>query len=60
MDLDKTALSLFSSGGIGDLALRQAGLEIVVSNEILEERHAVYRIELSKHDLHNGRHLGAR
>lgn len=36
------AISLFSSGGIGDLALREAGFEIIVSNELLEERHALF------------------
>ena len=43
MNQSKTAVSLFSSGGIGDLALRHAGFEIVISNEILEDRHAVYQ-----------------
>lgn len=38
----KTAISLFSSGGIGDLALRQAGFDILVSSELLEDRHAVF------------------
>ncbi len=37
-----TALSLFTSGGLGDLALRQAGFDILVSNELLEDRHAVF------------------
>lgn len=37
-----TAISLFTSGGIGDLALRHAGFEILVSNELLAERHAVF------------------
>lgn len=37
-----TAISLFTSGGIGDLALRAAGFEILVSNELLAERHAVF------------------
>jgi DNA (cytosine-5)-methyltransferase 1 len=37
-----SAVSLFSSGGIGDLAIRQAGFEILVSNELLEDRHAVF------------------
>jgi len=43
MSQENTALSLFSSGGIGDLALRRAGYEIVVSNELLQDRHAVYQ-----------------
>lgn len=37
-----TAISLFTSGGIGDLALRDAGFEILVSNEKLADRHAVF------------------
>ena len=37
-----TAISLFSSGGIGDLALRRAEFSILVSNEIRADRHAVF------------------
>ena len=37
-----SAISLFTSGGLGDLALRQAGFDILVSNEKLEERHSVF------------------
>ncbi len=37
-----TALSLFSSGGIGDLALRATGFEILVSCELLADRHSLY------------------
>jgi DNA (cytosine-5)-methyltransferase 1 len=37
-----TAISLFTSGGIGDLALRDAGFQILVSNEKLPDRHAVF------------------
>lgn len=37
------AISLFTSGGIGDLALREAGFDILVSNEKLAERHAVFQ-----------------
>lgn len=43
VDSSSTAISLFSSGGIGDLAIRQAGFEILASNEVLADRHAVYR-----------------
>lgn len=32
------ALSLFAGGGIGDLALRSANVDMVVANELLEER----------------------
>lgn len=37
-----TAISLFTSGGIGDLALRALGFDVLVSNEKLAERHAVF------------------
>lgn len=40
--MKRTALSLFTSGGIGDLAVRQAGFDILVSNEKLEDRHALF------------------
>lgn len=38
-----TAISLFSSGGIGDLAVRAAGLETLVANEILHDRCEVFK-----------------
>ena len=40
--MNRTAVSLFTSGGIGDLAVRQAGFDILVSNEKLEDRHALF------------------
>lgn len=40
--MEKTALSLFSSAGIGELGLRASGINILVSNEILPERCAIY------------------
>lgn len=39
---NKTVLSLFSSAGIGELGVKAAGLEIVVSNELLADRCALY------------------
>ncbi len=39
----RTAISLFSSGGIGDLALRGLGIEVLLSNELLEDRHSIYQ-----------------
>ncbi len=36
-------LSLFSSAGIGELGIRAAGLDILVSNELLPDRAALYR-----------------
>ena len=35
-------LSLFSSAGIGELGIRASGLRIRVSNELLEDRAALY------------------
>jgi DNA (cytosine-5)-methyltransferase 1 len=39
---DLTAISLFTCGGIGDLAVRAAGFDILVSNELDAQRHAVF------------------
>ena len=36
------AVSLFASGGIGDLGLRAAGIETICSNELLPERAALF------------------
>jgi DNA (cytosine-5)-methyltransferase 1 len=49
-----TAISLFSSGGIGDLALGSAGFEILVSNEILEDRHALFAFNFPETTLITG------
>tara|TARA_Y100001933_G_scaffold77025_1_gene78332 strand:- start:1934 stop:3241 length:1308 start_codon:yes stop_codon:yes gene_type:complete len=38
MKYDYKAISLFSSSGIGDLALRRLGIETIVANELLEDR----------------------
>lgn len=54
MNQDYTALSLFSSGGVGDLSLRKAGFDIVVSNELLEERHAIYQTNFPETDAITG------
>lgn len=37
-----TAVSLFSSAGIGDAGLLASGFQIIASNELLEDRHALY------------------
>lgn len=39
---DFTGISLFTCGGIGDLAVRAAGFDVLVSNEIDAQRHAVF------------------
>jgi DNA (cytosine-5)-methyltransferase 1 len=36
-------VSLFSSGGIGDLALRAAGVDMLVANEILNDRASLFK-----------------
>lgn len=40
---DKKVLSLFSSAGIGELGLKSLGLDILLSNELLESRCELYR-----------------
>lgn len=40
---DLTAVSLFTGGGIGDLALRGCGCHVLVASELLSDRAAVYR-----------------
>lgn len=36
------AISLFSCGGIGDLALKASGIDVIVANELLNERANVF------------------
>lgn len=40
----KSVLSLFSSAGIGELGVRTAGYDILLSNELLPDRCALYRV----------------
>ncbi|MGB1206599.1 MAG: DNA cytosine methyltransferase [Chitinophagales bacterium] len=42
------AVSLFTSGGIGDLALRQIGVEVIVANELIYERAEVFKYNYPK------------
>lgn len=37
------AISLFACGGIGDLGLRSAGFNVIVANELIEERAEVFK-----------------
>lgn len=37
------AISLFACGGIGDLGLRHAGFDVLVANELLEDRAEVFK-----------------
>lgn len=38
-----TGVSLFTGGGIGDLAVRAAGIHVLVASELLEDRAQVYK-----------------
>lgn len=42
------AISLFACGGIGDLALRHVGFDILVANELLEDRAEVFKFNHPK------------
>lgn len=67
--MNMTAISLFSSAGIGDLALQRLPVKVLVSCELLEDRHQVYQAnfpdthaltgdiwELSEEIVHETRH----
>ena len=41
--MDRYVLSLFSSAGIGELGIKATGLKILLSNELLSSRCALYR-----------------
>ena len=47
------AASLFSSGGIGELGIQAAGLDIILANELLAARTALYRENFS-HEMLDG------
>ena len=38
-----TAISLFCSGGVGDLAARDVGMEVLVANELMDDRLQVFK-----------------
>ena len=38
-----TAISLFCSSGIGDLALRRVGIDVLVANELVRERSDLFK-----------------
>lgn len=42
--MGKKAVSLFASSGIGDLALRAAGVHVIVANELVKERVELFRV----------------
>jgi DNA (cytosine-5)-methyltransferase 1 len=48
------AVSLFASGGIGDLSLKAIGVDVIVANELLEERAEVFKYNFPKCNMHIG------
>jgi len=55
-----TAISLFASSGIGDLALRAAGVKVLVANEFVAERANLFRANFPECEMLHGdiRELG--
>lgn len=49
-----TAISLFASGGIGDLALRENGVDVIVANELLEDRASLFRRNFPEAEMYSG------
>lgn len=48
------AISLFSCGGIGDLALKRVGIDVIVANEIIMERAEVFKFNHPACDMVTG------
>lgn len=46
-----TGISLFTGGGIGDLALRACGVDVLVASELLEDRAEVYRANFEETEM---------
>lgn len=46
-----TGVSLFSSGGIGDLALDALNVDVLVANELIEERASLFRYNFPKSNM---------
>lgn len=51
---EPTAVSLFSSGGIGDLSIRAAGFRLLASNELLVDRHSLFESNFPDVSAHTG------
>ncbi len=47
-------VSLFASGGIGDLSLRAIGVDVIVANELLEDRAEVFKKNFPECSMHIG------
>ena len=48
------AISLFSSSGIGDLALRANGIEVILANELIRERAELFQVNFPETELVHG------
>lgn len=48
------AITLFSSGGIGDLAIKKLGIDILVANEIIESRVKLHRYNFPNTEMIHG------
>ena len=42
--MEKNCISLFSSAGVGELGIKKNKINIVISNELIENRHALYEL----------------
>ncbi|WP_374718215.1 DNA cytosine methyltransferase [Neobacillus sp.] len=42
--MTKKAICLFSSAGIGELGIKQNEIDIIISNEIIQNRHELYKV----------------
>ena len=49
-----TAISLFSSSGIGDIALQKNKIDVLVANELLEDRCSIYKRNFPKTHIVSG------
>lgn len=49
-----SAISLFASGGVGDLALRESGVDVLVANELLKERASIFRYNFPDTEMFDG------
>ncbi|QQS59270.1 DNA cytosine methyltransferase [Candidatus Peregrinibacteria bacterium] len=48
------AITLFSSGGIGDIAIKKLGIDILVANEIIESRVKLHRYNFPNTEMIHG------
>jgi len=54
MSKNKTAISLFSSAGIGELGILNAGLDVICANELVGSRCQLYKENYKETKLFEG------